>query len=226
MMFKNFFISGAQYRFHGITNALKKQEDLSDDDRFYNSAEKEYIEGTYATFTRFMRHGVIPAIKNFQIQYLKENYNNLSEYEKANLRKATAEFAFTAILLPSVGMLLAALAGDGGDDDDELLYFAIYANRRLTQELAQFRNPLEMTKMLSNPVAGSRFLMNALTFAEDVVTPINFSPGKNENVFGYLDENSKKENIMVKHGKKLAPIWTQMDKNYKQLYGLQFGKLK
>lgn len=225
MMFKNFFISGAQYRFHGASTSMKRQEDLTDDDRFYSSAEKEYVEGTYTTFLRFIRHGVIPTIKELSLLYLKENYNNLSEYEKANLRKATAEFAFTAIILPSIGLLLAALQGEGDDDDNELLYFAIYTNRRLTQELAQFRNPLEMNKMLSNPVAGSRFLSNALTFAYDVASPINFVPGKNESVFGYLDENAKKENTMVKHGKKLVPIWTQMEKNYKQLYGLQFGKL-
>lgn len=220
MMFKNFFISGAQYRFHGMSTSLKKQEDLSDDELFYSSAEKEYIEGTYTTFIRFMKNGVIPTLKDFSLMYMKDNYNNLTDYEKANLKKATLEFMLTSVILPSIGLLLAGAAGD--DDDSELLWFAIYTNRRLTQELAQFRNPLEATKMISNPIAGSRIVNNALLFGYDILTPVNFMPVENESFLGYLDETSKGENKMVKHGKKLVPIWTQMDKNYKQLHALQF----
>lgn len=223
MMFKNFFISGAQYRYTGFGKVNKDSSDLTDDDMFYNSAEKEYIEGTYTTLGRFLINTVIPNLKSLKLMYMKENYENLSDYEKSNLKKATMEIALTMVILPSVGYLLGALAA-AGDDDDDALWFAIYVNRRLIQELSQFRNPIEAGKLINNPVAGSRFVNNLLDFTYDIATPINIVPQKNESFLGYLDENSKGENKMVKHGKKLIPIWAQLGKDYQQLYGLQFGK--
>lgn len=221
MMFKNFFISGAEYRYTGLQSALKKQSELTDEDLFYNSAEKEYIEGTYTTGIRFFTNAVIPALKSLQLMYIKENYNNLSEYEKSNLKKATLELALTSVILPSIGLILA---GAAGDDKDQKLWFAIYINRRIMQELAQFRNPIEAGKMINNPIAGSRFVNNMLNFTYDILTPINFAPDKTDEFFGYLDEDSKGKNELVKHGKKLIPIWSQLDKKYQEMYKLQFGK--
>lgn len=219
MMFKNFFLGAAAYRYTGFTTSYKKKSELTDDDRFYSSAEKEYIEGTYTTLVRFLRETGIPNLKMLQTMYM--NYNNLTDYEKSNLRKATLEIMFTMVILPSIGLLLNAA---DGDDDDKLLWFAIYVNRRLTQELAQFRNPIEATRMIQNPVAGIRFIQNGLNFIYDVATPINFVPEKGESVFGYLDENSKGQNKMVKHLGKLVPIIPQIGIDYKQRYGLEFGK--
>jgi len=219
MMFKNYFLGGAAYRYTGFTTSYKKKSDLTDNDIFYNSAEKEYIEGTYTTLVRFLRETGVPNLKMLQTMYM--NYNNLTEYEKSNLKKATLEIMFTMVILPSVGLLLAAA---DGDDDDKLLWFAIYVNRRLTQELAQFRNPIEATRLIQNPVAGIRFIQNGLNFIYDVATPINLVPGKNESVFGYLDKNSKGQNKMIKHLGKLIPIIPQIGIDYKQRYGLEFGK--
>jgi hypothetical protein len=223
MMFKNFFIAGAQYRYTGFGKVNKNSSDLTDDDMFYNSAEKEYIEGTYTTLGRFFLTTVIPNLKSLSIMHMTDNYNKLSDYEKANLRKATMEMALTMVILPALGMLLGAMSA-GGDDDDEIAWFALYVNRRLIQELSQFRNPIEAGKLINNPVAGSRFVNSLLDFSYDIATPINLVPGKNESMLGYLDQNNKGENKMVNHGKKLIPLWAQLDKNYQQLYGLQFGK--
>jgi len=220
MMFKNFFLVAAAYRYTGFTTSYKKKSDLTDDDRFYNSAEKEYIEGTYTTLIRFLRETGVPNLQMLQTMYM--NYDNLTEYEKANLKKATLEIMFTMVILPSIGLLLGAAGGD--DKDNKLLWFAMYTNRRLTQELAQFRNPIEATRMIQNPVAGIRFIQNGLNFIYDVATPINLVPGKGESVFGYLDENSKGQNKMSKHLSKLIPIIPQVGINYKQRYGLEFGK--
>lgn len=220
MMFKNFFLSKAAYRFTGFSTAYKTKSNLTEDDKFYNSAEKEYIEGTYTTFIRYLRDTGIPDLKMLQTMYM--NWKNLSEYEKSNLKKATMEIMLTTVMLPLVGMMLAGL--DDDDDNNNLLWFAIYVNRRLTRELAQFRNPIEAAKMIQNPVAGIRFIQNGLNFIYDVATPINLSPDKNESVFGYLDENSKGENLMLKHLTKLLPITPQLGVDYKQRYGLEFGK--
>ena len=97
----------------------KKKENLTEDDRFYNSAEKEYIEGTYTTFVRFLRETGIPNLQMLQTMYM--NWKNLSEYEKSNVKKATMEIMLTSVILPLLGMLMAGI--DDDDDDNNLLWF-------------------------------------------------------------------------------------------------------
>lgn len=218
MLFKKFFLSKAAYRYTGFTTSYKKKENLTEDDRFYNSAEKEYIEGTYTTFVRFLRETGIPNLQMLQTMYM--NWKNLSEYEKSNVKKATMEIMLTTVILPSLGLLMAGM--DDDDDDNNLLWFFIYVNRRLTRELAQFRNPIEAAKMIQNPVAGIRFIQNGLNFMYDVITPVNFVPGKNESVFGWADENTKGENKMWNHATKLVPILPQLGVDYKQRHSLEF----
>lgn len=218
MMFKNFFLSGMDYRYTGISTALKNKEDLTEDELNYSSAQKEYIEGIYTTFIRF-----VPALKSLQLMYIKDVYNNLSEYEKSNLKKATIELMLTAVLLPAIGNLL--LMAGGNNDDDDALWFAIYQFRRLESELSQFRNPIEATKLVSNPVAGVRFIQNGIGFLYELGTPINFMPVKKENFISYLDEDAKKNNVLVKKFKKLVPIYAQFGENsffkdYKKLNSL------
>jgi len=178
---------------------------------------------------RFFKNEVIPNLKSLSIAW--KSFNDLSEYEKANLKRATMELMLSCVILPSIGLLLAGAASGGGDDDDKALWFAIYMNRRLTQELRQFWNPLDTAKLINNPVAASRFINNGLDFAYDVISPLNFTPKDNENVFGYLDENSKGDNKMLNHFNKLIPISSQfkdpngfLGKNYQQMFGLQYGR--
>lgn len=218
MMFKNYFLSGMDYRYTGISSALKKREELTEDELNYSSAQKEYIEGIYTTFIRF-----IPALKGLQLMYAKDVYNGLSDYEKSNLKKATIEIMLTAVILPAIGNLLM-LAGSENDDDD-LLWFAIYEFRRLESELSQFRNPIEATKLISNPVAGVRFIQNGISFIYELATPLNFIPTEKEHVISYLDEDVKGNNKLFKKGKKIAPIITQFGedsffKDYKKLNSL------
>jgi len=218
MMFKNYFLSGMDYRYTGIATALKKKEDLTEDELNYSSAQKEYIEGIYTTFIRF-----VPALKGLQLMYAKDVYNNLSDYEKSNLKKATIELMLTAVILPAVGNLLMMAGSD--NEDDDALWFAIYEFRRLESELSQFRNPIEATKLISNPVAGVRFIQNGISFLYELGTPINFIPNEKENIISYLDEDAKGNNKLYKKGKKIAPIITQFGedsffKDYKKLNSL------
>lgn len=214
MMFKRFLISGLQSRYKGIGTANKAQDELSETDKIYNSALKEYEEGYYTTLVRFFSQGIIPMFKNLSLSYTKDYYNTLTEYERGNLRKVTTELAFTAVLLPALAMLLTAAAGD--DDDD--LAFWLYEFRRLESELSQFRNPIEATRLIQNPVAGSRLIQNSLGFIYEVLTPVNFIPESDENTFSYLDEDSKGKNILWKKTKKIIPIASQLDKDYVQMH--------
>jgi len=147
--------------------------------------------------------------------HAKEVYNSLTDHEKSNLKKATIEIVTTSVLLPLIGSLLAAVAK--GSDDDEI-WFIVYQIRRLESELSQYRNVVESTKLIANPVAGVKLLQNATYLAMEIATPINFAPEDDEHFFSYLDEDRKGKNILVKKSKKLIPIWSQLDKNYKQLF--------
>jgi hypothetical protein len=212
LMFKNFFLSQAQYRYKGIGTANKSKNELDDEDLTFNNAEQEFTEGIYTTFVRTF----FPLIRHLNLQMTKENFKNLSDYEKANLKQVFFEVSMTAIILPLLGAIMAANAGD---DDDEL-YFLLFAFRRLESELSQFRNIAELNRMISNPVAANRFLQNGFTVINDIMTPINFNPKDNESYFDWLSENSKDENIMLNHAFKLAPGKSLFMNTYKQRYSL------
>jgi len=216
MMFKNYFLTAMEYRYIGINTSWKNKEDLSEDDLNYNSAKKQYVEGTYVSLIRYFKEGVIPSLKSLQLMYMKDVYNSLSDYEKSNLKKATLEIMLTSIMIPLIGALLAACAGD---DDDEI-WFLVYQMRRLESELSQFRNPIETSKVIQNPVAGIRLLQNGVKFIYEIATPIDFVPKENEYFFSYFNEDAKGNNILAKRAKKLVPVWSQLDRNYKQLHSL------
>jgi hypothetical protein len=161
-----------------------------------------------------MKHGVIPTLKSLELMHMKDVYNSLSDHEKANLKKATLEIALTSVIVPAIGALLA---GAAAPDDDEL-WFLIYQLRRLESELAQYRDPRETAKIITNPVAGIRLIQTSLDFLQQAVTPINLFPEDDENFFSYLDEDAKHKNELVKASKKLVPVWSQLDKDWHQLY--------
>jgi hypothetical protein len=214
MMFKNFFLGALAYRYTGISTSLKSREDLTEDELNYSSAKKEYTEGIYTSLARYFVNGVVPSMKSMQLMYMKDVYNSLSDHEKANLKKATLEIMLTSVILPAIGALIA---GAAAPDDDEL-WFLVYQLRRLESELSQFRDPRETAKILTNPVAGIKLIQTGLDFIQQVVTPINFFPEDDENFFSYLDEDAKHKNELVKATKRLVPIWSQLDKDYYQLY--------
>lgn len=216
LMFKNFFLSGLKYRYKGVQTSLKSKDELTEDDISFNNAEQEFTEGIYTTFIRFIKEGVIPTLKGLQLAHSKDYYNSLTEYEKANLKKTTLEIGLTMILLPVLGALLGAAAGD---DDDEI-YFAMYVFRRLESELSQFRDPRELNRMIQNPVAANRFIQNSLTAISDIITPLNFAPQNNEQFIDYLSEDTQGKNITLKHIKKITPFYAQFDKEYNKLYNL------
>ena len=216
LLFKRFLISQMQNRWTGISTAHKKKSQLTDRDRSFNIGIKEYVEGTHVTALRlfvgnpmetwrtFMQDGVVTALKSLKLAHLPENYKALNDYEKANLRKATADIIATAVLLPLLGMLAEAAAGD---DDDEYLWYLAYLTRRLESELSQFRNPREAWRITSNPIAGTRVIENALTVIGGVLSP-----------WDYLDEDSKGNNKLIKNAEKLVPVWVQFKKEWKQSY--------
>lgn len=95
-------------------------------------------------------------------------------------------------------------------------------------------DPTKLTKKLNSVLHYLARAMNEQLFEppkktmkleitkKKATTPVNFVPGENESVFGYLDENSKGENKMWNHATKLVPILPQLGVDYKQRHSLEF----
>ncbi len=217
MMFKKFFIAGMQSRWKGGLTSHKAQEDLTDDEKDYNAAIKEYEEGSYTSLIRFFAQGILPLFKGAQLSNIQDYYNSLSDYEKGNIRKASAELITTLVVLPIAGALLITAASKQPDDDD-YLWFLIYQNRRLQSELSQFRSVIESGKLIMNPVAGVKTVQNASGLLYDILTPLDFYTENNDNFFSYLNVDNKGQNEMLKKAGKLVPLIPQFDRNWQQMF--------
>lgn len=204
LMFKKYLIPLGIARFRGITTSLKEKEELLDRDLHYSDALQEYEEGIYTSTVRFIRRGIIPALKNLQYNILKQNWNELTDYEKANIRKTTTELVTTALLGMLITPLIVAAAEDG---DDEYLWYLAMITRRLDSELSQYRDPRELYKVTKNPVASLNLINNVISFSEQVISPWNWN------------EEDREGNLkIVKAGKKLVPILNKVDTKSEDLY--------
>jgi hypothetical protein len=167
MMFRGYLVPQLYKRYHLST---------------YNLNLKDYTEGYYNTFGRFM-WSMVKDIKQGTF-HLAQNWGNLSKYEKANVRKATVEFG-TIILL---GLLFSGAFkppkekkkgnvygwvdnpyGNGKTLEEKKTWFEstlLYQSRRLYTEIAAFTpTPAffkESAKLLKEPMA-------SLSTADDII---------------------------------------------------------
>jgi hypothetical protein len=68
------------------TRLIKTSEELRDVDKFYSEDLKQNQEGYYVTAIRFVST-MIRSIKAGQVEALSTNFNELSNHEKANLKR-------------------------------------------------------------------------------------------------------------------------------------------
>lgn len=215
MMFKRFLIPGLQARWKGISYSHIDRDELNESQLMYSTALKEFEEGTYTTFVRTVNAGeffselfqgnLLPAFQAVSFGHIKENYNALTDYQRANLRKATTELIITAAVLPALTILATSSLNE--DDENEYMWFLAYQLRRLTSELAQYRALDEAWRITTNPIAGTRMIQNALKLSSDIMNP-----------FSWNDTDSKDNLVIVKDLKKVTPIWVQLSKQWKQSY--------
>lgn len=216
LMFKKYLLPGISARYKGLMTGFIPSEKLKDSDRRYNAALKQYEEGYYVTFMRYTFNSLRELVKSGSFGAFKGYYREMSDYERSNLRKTLMEIGITAMILPLL-RFLTLLAFDD-DDNDASLWFAIYQMRRLEQELAQFRNPLEINKILQNPIAVARYIQNVLEFSYEVVTPINPVPEDDESWFSWIDEDQQGNNKMAKKLSRVTPFGSPFYRDWKRMY--------
>lgn len=203
MLFRKYLVPMGQARLLGIENAFVPKGKLREDQNRFSHALQQYEEGTYTTFLRYGWN----SIKNLKNEIAtRENWSNLSEYEKHNIKRAAVELALTWGILPQLIRLLAM--GAAADDDPEEWYYAMYQVRRNITELASYRNPGEMFKMLKSPIPSMRFLEGTMGLMKQSL-PQN-----------WFEEDSKGQNLWLKHLNRFNPM-RQFNKDFEQTFRYQ-----
>lgn len=139
MLFRKWFVPSMNRRF---------------EKKYRNYMIGDDLEGFHRTAGRFYWQ-LIKELKEGQLTFAsaKENYNNLSDADKANVTRSMVEVGY--FLAASIlGGILTGLAGD--DDDDYLLNMAAYQAQRFSTELGIFIpvwNSTEIFKLASSPSA-------------------------------------------------------------------------
>tara|TARA_R110000772_G_scaffold54130_1_gene123511 strand:+ start:33445 stop:37767 length:4323 start_codon:yes stop_codon:yes gene_type:complete len=208
MLYRKYFTTMGQARLRGWETAGKRKEDLTDDEKRFSYALQEDEEGSYVTLIRYLRTTLRD--KKFWI-LSKGNWNNLSDYEKYNLRKAVTEIILTSVLLPLATSFVKSLAAN---DDSEYLYFLAYQLRRLDTELSAYRDPREMFKMMRSPIPSARLIETGLNILTQLATPWNL-----DEVYK-AGQNKNKNKFRVKLAKQF-PVIKEFYRTYQDLFEYQ-----
>ena len=208
MLFRRYLVPMGQSRLRGIETSLNRKEDLTDDQLRYSYALQEYEEGTYTSLVRY----IYTALKDKKFWLLsKSNWNQLSDYEKHNIKRAVVELVLTAGILPIVTHLVHAMAAD---DDKEYLFFLAYQLRRLDTELSQYRSISESFKVMRSPIPSARLIETTLSITTQVFSPWawddKYKAGYNRG------ENKLKVKVM-----KQIPLIKEFKRTYEDLYQFQ-----
>lgn len=146
VMHRNFMIVGLQDRFKH---------------RQYNYNTGEVEEGMYRTVGRFIQSEFSQG-KLFALRQLLQDYSQLEDYEKYNIRKVALEMLNMIMLSLAVSMILVPLADSTDKDDkDWFLQAATYIAMRSAFEFRTLYNPFELTALLNSPSAAFASINNA-----------------------------------------------------------------
>jgi len=148
-------------RWRGFKHVLKSTDELSEVERYYSADQKDNLEGYYTTGVRFLIN-LFRGLKEGQFELIK-NYDNLSNKERANLKK----------LLFDAGMIILTMAAYGAlddeDDPDKNIVWK-YLLRRQQSELQFFYDPFEAFKIVSTPTAAVGNVKQILKTMSQLVT--------------------------------------------------------
>ena len=149
MQFRKWMRPGFMRRFEGIEKFWydKKSEFRSPE---WNERIQSYVEGNYITTLKFIGT-MITEVKELKMYTLPKKWNELSSWQKANVKRSLGEVASFAVLQ----LLMMAVMG-GKDDDKEkswAYWQTLYTLKRVDQELKFFSYLPETWNVLKTPAA-------------------------------------------------------------------------
>ncbi len=207
LLFRKYFVSMGVARLRNFENSLFDKEDLRPDQMRFNEATQEFEEGTYVSLIRFLK----TALYTHKATLLKTDWENLTDYEKHNIKRATIELLMTTIMLP---LSVKFVAGVAADDDNEYLFFLAYQLKRLDTELAAYRNPSDMFKMMRSPIPSARILETGISIFSQMLTPWTLDDE-------YESGTNRGRNKFTVRILKQIPVVKEFQRTYQDLFEFQ-----
>lgn len=207
---------GMQFR-KWLPNAWNRRFGAKFGKSYWNERRKEYNEGYYITFGKFVGNPFVKTFKDYKtwkerltlkaakdilkgykdfITNMKIHWHSLDELEKANVKRTTMEFALLAGII-ALGYLLKG-AGDDDDDKNKLLIWSLYESDRLFGELSMF-TPFgvlrEGSRLTKNPFAVFRTFENIGKLLENLV------------LYPFRDEEGRLFKSGIYHGRDKVSVY-------------------
>ena len=199
---RKFLIRGFDKRYKGFQ--YFKKDELELHELNYSESQQDIKEGTYISMLRFL-YKIKKSTDKLSLELLSENWNNLSDKERGNIRHALWEIGLM------VSSLIAAnlLANIAEDDDEEVIWASAYALRRLWGDLS-FYTPVaivsgESTRLLETPTASLSLLKTMGVLVDSAIDDIldlefhRFASGKRAGEVKTLVYLNKLVNPIDKH---------------------------
>lgn len=205
-MLRKWMVVGVQRRWRGIEGASKSKENRTADDVAFNSVLEESAEGYYTTGAKFIRD-ISSDLRKMQFAMVSGQWNNLTDKERANIKKTIVEIS-TMLVAVTFSGIMAGLGEDADEEDKEFYYTMAYLSRRFYGELHFYSNPSEAMRMLQTPAASLSMVEKTLDFTSQMFTPAEI----------YKRGAHKDEYKLIRKGKKLLPVFNQIDRNMKDAY--------
>ena len=206
-MLRKWLVTGVQRRWLGISNVNVNREDLQAEDKFYSEFLQQDVEGYYTTAIRFV-YSLRKDLLKLRLDLVSNNWHELTDAERANIRKTIMEATFIVLTLIAT-KLLAGLAKDADDEDKEDYYRYAYLFRRLHGESTFYLNPMETLKIMSSPAASISMLQNVGKVTQQLY----------EDPFERYEVGNRKGELKLKKRVfKLVPVLSQVDKDIMEIY--------
>jgi len=203
MQMRGWLIPGIQKRWRGVNKAFIDSDKLTMEQLSYSAESGKFEEGQYVTTIRFIKKMAME-VKALKLQTVPENWNKLTDDEKANVKKTLMEAGLIIAFLMIATSLKDALDDDKEKDFTTLL--AAYYSRRLFSELFTYANPKEGLRTFKSPAVALGTLEDSIELLQQFID---------------YDEVYKTGRLRgeykLKHAiKKVSPIWKQSDKDIYQ----------
>jgi hypothetical protein len=160
-------------------------------------------EGMYVSFGRYVKEVAKGGFKFGSI------FNMMEDFEKANVKRTTAELSTMLACIAIVALLSSA---SDNDDDEEYWkpYFA-YQSRRMQSELEQYWNPIELYRFILSPSATLRPIVDAADLMQHLMfqeLPYRVGIADEEGVYyeNSTGANKKGDLKTLAKAKKITPL--------------------
>jgi len=206
-MLRKWLVAGTQRRWRGVGRVFTSEKDIIEADKFYSEFLEQEVEGYYTTAALFMKE-TYKEILQLKFKLVSENWNELSDYERSNIRKTIMETSFMLLTILSAN-ILAGLAKDADDEEKTMYYSAAYLFRRLYGESRFYSSPGEALKILQTPAAS----ISMIDRVGEIFTQMLKDPSEE-----YKTGKRKGDLKLVRKVKRVVPITSQMDKKIQTIY--------